>query len=157
MDPSLNQPGPGRQLQNFTIRLTNIDDEKTEVRRTTDEEAEPRVIGEFDPTKTLNTQANVKIDVRNVNFFYGSKQALFNVSVPIRERQITALIGPSGCGKSTFLRTLNRMNDLIPRTRIEGEAIMDDFNIYDATTDVVALRQRVGMVFQRPNPFPKSI
>jgi phosphate transport system ATP-binding protein len=157
MDPSLNQPGPGRQLQNFTIRLTSIDDEKTEVRRTTNEEAEPRVIGEFDPTKTLNTQANVKIDVRNVNFFYGSKQALFNVSVPIRERQITALIGPSGCGKSTFLRTLNRMNDLIPGTRTEGEAIFEGQNIYDKKTDVVLLRQRIGMVFQRPNPFPKSI
>jgi phosphate transport system ATP-binding protein len=105
----------------------------------------------------MNECAALKIDIRNVNFFYGAKQTLFDVSIPVRERQTTALIGPSGCGKSTFLRTLNRINDLIPRTRTEGEALMDDFNIYDSTTDVVALRQRVGMVFQRPNPFPKSI
>jgi phosphate transport system ATP-binding protein len=111
----------------------------------------------FEPARQLDEGAALKIDVRHVNFFYDAKQALFDVSIPIRERQTTALIGPSGCGKSTFLRTLNRMNDLIPKTRTEGEALMDDFNIYDATTDVVALRQRVGMVFQRPNPFPKSI
>ena len=101
--------------------------------------------------------ALVKIDVRHTNFFYGAKQALYNVSIPIYERQVTALIGPSGCGKSTFLRTLNRMNDLIPGTRIEGEALLDGQNIYARGTDVVLLRQRVGMVFQRPNPFPKSI
>src|SRR5690242_683851 len=101
--------------------------------------------------------AALKIDVKNVDFFYGPKQALFEVTIPVRERQTTALIGPSGCGKSTFLRTLNRMNDLIPNTRTLGEAVMDGFNIYDSTTDVVALRQHVGMVFQRPNPFPKSI
>jgi phosphate transport system ATP-binding protein len=92
-----------------------------------------------------------------LNFFYGSKQALYDVSIPLRERQVTALIGPSGCGKSTFLRTLNRMNDLIPGTRTEGEAIFDGQNIYDKNMDVVLLRQRIGMVFQRPNPFPKSI
>jgi phosphate transport system ATP-binding protein len=79
------------------------------------------------------------------------------VGIPLRERQVTALIGPSGCGKSTFLRTLNRMNDLIPGTRTEGEAIFDGQNIYDKNMDVVLLRQRIGMVFQRPNPFPKSI
>jgi len=101
--------------------------------------------------------ALVKIDVRHTNFFYGTKQALYDVSIPIYERQVTALIGPSGCGKSTFLRTLNRMNDLIPGTRIEGEALLDGQNIYARGTDVVLLRQRVGMVFQRPNPFPKSI
>jgi phosphate transport system ATP-binding protein len=92
-----------------------------------------------------------------LNFFYGSKQALYDVSIPLRERQVTALIGPSGCGKSTFLRTLNRMNDLIPGTRTQGEAIFEGQNIYDKTMDVVLLRQRIGMVFQRPNPFPKSI
>jgi phosphate transport system ATP-binding protein len=92
-----------------------------------------------------------------LNFFYGSKQALYNVGIPLYERQVTALIGPSGCGKSTFLRTLNRMNDLIPGTRTEGEAIFDGQNIYDKNMDVVLLRQRIGMVFQRPNPFPKSI
>lgn len=101
--------------------------------------------------------ARVKIDVRHTNFFYGAKQALYDVSIPIYERQVTALIGPSGCGKSTFLRTLNRMNDLIPGTRTEGEALLDGQNIYARGIDVVLLRQRVGMVFQRPNPFPKSI
>ncbi|HZR44260.1 MAG TPA: phosphate ABC transporter ATP-binding protein PstB [Ktedonobacteraceae bacterium] len=99
----------------------------------------------------------MKINIKNTNFFYGSKQALFDVSLPIRERQVTALIGPSGCGKSTFLRTLNRMNDLIPNTRTQGEALFDGQNIYDKATDVVLLRQRIGMVFQKPNPFPKSI
>lgn len=116
------------------------------------------VMGNFDPTKHLNTNATAKIDVENANFWYGAKQALYGVNIPLRERQVTALIGPSGCGKSTFLRTLNRMNDLIPGTRTEGEAMMDGkLNIYDKSTDVVMLRQRVGMVFQRPNPFPKSI
>ena len=100
---------------------------------------------------------NVKIDIQDLNFYYGSKQALFDVTLPIREKQVTALIGPSGCGKSTFLRTLNRMSDIIPGTRIEGRAIFDRMNIYDQYTDVVLLRQRIGLVFQRPNPFPKSI
>ncbi len=113
------------------------------------------VVSETAPT--ANRDAAVKIDVRHLNFYYGSKQALFDVSLPMRECQVTALIGPSGCGKTTFLRTLNRMNDLIPGTRTEGEAILDGENIYAKTIDVVLLRQRVGMVFQRPNPFPKSI
>ncbi|HEX6556721.1 MAG TPA: phosphate ABC transporter ATP-binding protein PstB [Ktedonobacteraceae bacterium] len=114
-------------------------------------------VGGADPRKNLKPDAQTKIDVQHLNFFYGSKQALTDVSLPIRERQVTALIGPSGCGKSTFLRTLNRMNDLIPNTRTEGEAIFEGENIYDKSTDVVLLRQRIGMVFQRPNPFPKSI
>ena len=105
----------------------------------------------------INPDAETVIDVKNLNFFYGSKQALFDVSVPIRKNQVTALIGPSGCGKSTFLRTLDRMNDLIPGTRTEGEAIMGERNIYNKAVDVVELRQMIGMVFQRPNPFPKSI
>jgi phosphate transport system ATP-binding protein len=104
-----------------------------------------------------NHQADAKIDVHRLNFYYGAKQALFQVTIPLRERQVTALIGPSGCGKSTFLRTLNRMNDLIEGTRIEGEAMMAGQNIYGKEVDVVHLRQRVGMVFQRPNPFPQSI
>ena len=116
-----------------------------------------RVMGDFDPKQLLNLQAATKINVTGLNFYYGAKQVLYAVDLPVRERQITALIGPSGCGKSTFLRTLNRMNDLIPGTRTEGEAIMDTINIYDSDTDVVLLRQRIGMVFQRPNPFPKSI
>src|SRR5712691_5021639 len=110
-----------------------------------------------DAALKINQHAGVKIDVQNTNFWYGPKQALFDVSIPIREKQVTALIGPSGCGKSTFLRTLNRMNDLIPGTRTEGEAMLDARNIYDKSLDVVLLRQRIGMVFQRPNPFPKSI
>jgi phosphate transport system ATP-binding protein len=105
----------------------------------------------------LNREADVKIQARNVNFYYGAKQALYDVTLPITELQVTALIGPSGCGKTTFLRTLNRMNDLIPGTRTEGEAIMDGRNIYDPAVDVVSLRQRIGMVFQRPNPFRKTI
>lgn len=118
---------------------------------------EEKVSGEFDPRKNLNPDAQTKIHIENLNFYYGAKQALYDVALPIREHQVTALIGPSGCGKSTFLRTLNRMNDLIPGTRTEGEAIMDGRNIYDSAIDVISLRQRIGMVFQRANPFRKSI
>lgn len=98
-----------------------------------------------------------KIEVEQFNFFYGDFQALIDLNLPIRRRQITALIGPSGCGKSTFLRALNRMNDTIPNTRAEGRILLDGKNIYDEDVDVVELRQRVGMVFQRPNPFPQSV
>jgi len=98
-----------------------------------------------------------KIEVKSLNFFYGQKQALRDITLPIRKYQITALIGPSGCGKSTFLRCLNRMNDTIPGARAEGKILLDGQNIYDPKMDVVLLRQRVGMVFQRPNPFPQSI
>ena len=118
---------------------------------------EKRVAVKMEHSEDLNPNAVIKIDVKNLNFYYSTKQALFDVSLPIREYQTTALIGPSGCGKSTFLRTLNRMNDLIPGTRTQGEAIIDGENIYDKSIDVVLLRQRVGMVFQRANPFPKSI
>jgi len=105
------------------------------------------------------TESNpaVKMEIRGLHFYYGSNHALKNINVVIKERQITALIGPSGCGKSTFLRTLNRLNELIPHTRIEGTVTLDGQDIYQPGTDVVSLRQRVGMVFQRPNPFPKSI
>ena len=99
----------------------------------------------------------VKMETRGLNFYYGSAQALKNINLMIRANQITALIGPSGCGKSTFLRALNRMNELIPHTRIEGTITLDGQDIYQPGTDVVSLRQKVGMVFQRPNPFPKSI
>ena len=98
-----------------------------------------------------------KIAVRNLNFFYGKTQALHTVSLDIPERIVMAFIGPSGCGKSTFLRTLNRMNDVIPGTRVDGEVLMDDQDIYAPGTDVVELRRKVGMVFQKSNPFPKSI
>ena len=99
----------------------------------------------------------IKMEARGVHFYYGSTLALKNINLLVKERQITALIGPSGCGKSTFLRTLNRMNELIPHTRTEGIVTLDDHDIYQPDTDIVSLRQRVGMVFQRPNPFPKSI
>jgi phosphate transport system ATP-binding protein len=98
-----------------------------------------------------------KMEAKGLNFYYGATHALKGIDLVIRSHQITALIGPSGCGKSTFLRTLNRMNDLIPHTRTEGTITLDGQDIYQPGTDVVALRQRVGMVFQRPNPFPKSI
>ncbi len=100
---------------------------------------------------------NIKISVKNLNFFYGKKHALKNISLDIYENKITALIGPSGCGKSTFLRCLNRMNDLIDDIKIEGEIKIDLHDIYDKKVDVVSVRKNIGMVFQRPNPFPKSI
>ena len=98
-----------------------------------------------------------KISARNVNVFYGSKKAIDDVSIDMDAGIVTAFIGPSGCGKSTFLRTLNRMNDTIASCRVEGDIHLDGENIYDGTMDVVQLRARVGMVFQKPNPFPKSI
>jgi phosphate transport system ATP-binding protein len=101
--------------------------------------------------------AAAKVVVRNLNFFYGRKQALFDVSMEMQAGLVTAFIGPSGCGKSTFLRVLNRMNDVIPHTRIEGQVLVDGQDIYDDSYDVVALRKRVGMVFQKSNPFPKAL
>jgi len=98
-----------------------------------------------------------KITVRGLNFYYGHTQALSNISLDIPERVVMAFIGPSGCGKSTFLRTLNRMNDTIPGTRAEGQVMLDGEDVYAPNTDVVRLRRRVGMVFQKSNPFPKSI
>ena len=98
-----------------------------------------------------------KVTADNVNVFYGEKQAIFDVSVGIPEKAVTAFIGPSGCGKSTFLRCINRMNDTIDIARIEGRISIDGNDIYDPALDVVELRARVGMVFQKPNPFPKSI
>jgi phosphate transport system ATP-binding protein len=98
-----------------------------------------------------------KIKVEHLDFYYGPKRTLADVSMDIAEREITALIGPSGCGKSTFLRCLNRMNDTIADTRVEGAIRLDGQNIYDPQLDVVDLRRRVGMVFQKPNPFPQSV
>ena len=98
-----------------------------------------------------------KISISNLNFFYGKEQALHDITLEIPERQVIAFIGPSGCGKSTFLRTLNRMNDTIPIARVDGDVVIDGKNIYAPGTDVVALRRKVGMVFQKSNPFPKSI
>ena len=101
--------------------------------------------------------SDAKIEARSFSFYYGKRQALRDVNLRVKENQITALIGPSGCGKSTFLRALNRMNDIIPGARAEGEVMMDGQNIYAPSVDVVDLRKRVGMVFQQPNPFPKTI
>src|SRR5262245_66694668 len=96
------------------------------------------------------------IDVQDLNFYYGAKQALQHISIGIRPNLVTAFIGPSGCGKSTFLRTLNRMNDIIAGTRVEGRVTIDGEDVYAPGSDVVDLRRRVGMVFQKSNPFPKS-
>jgi phosphate transport system ATP-binding protein len=102
-------------------------------------------------------QQPVKIDVNGLSFFYGGKKALDDISIELRSNVVTAFIGPSGCGKSTFLRTLNRMNDVIPNTRVQGRVSIGGRDIYGADVDVVELRRRVGMVFQKSNPFPKSI
>jgi phosphate transport system ATP-binding protein len=110
--------------------------------------------------QAVNTSADgdgAKITVRDLNFFYGKNQALHDISLEIPENIVMAFIGPSGCGKSTFLRTLNRMNDVIPATRVAGEVLIEGRDIYASGTDVVELRRRVGMVFQKSNPFPKSI
>ncbi len=98
-----------------------------------------------------------KIAIKELYFYYGSVCALSKIGMKIRAKQITALIGPSGCGKSTFLRCLNRMNDTIEGTRVEGQVLLDDLDIYGPTVDVVDLRRRVGIVFQKPNPFPQSV
>ncbi len=109
--------------------------------------------GEIDAAPGSST----KIEVRDLDFYYGRSQALYGINLDIQERVVTAFIGPSGCGKSTFIRTLNRMNDVIALTRVEGKVVIDGQNIYGPGTDVVELRRRVGMVFQKSNPFPRSI
>ncbi len=101
--------------------------------------------------------SNIKIKSKNLNVYYGDKQALFDVNLDLNEKEVTALIGPSGCGKSTFIRCINRMNDVIDICKVTGNIEMDGMNINDKDLDVVSLRERVGMVFQKPNPFPKSI
>jgi phosphate transport system ATP-binding protein len=100
---------------------------------------------------------SLKMTIGDLNFYYGDVRALHDISLGFGTHQVTALIGPSGCGKSTLLRCLNRMNDLIPRSRVEGQILLDGEDIYDPSVDVVALRRDIGMVFQKPNPFPKSI
>jgi phosphate transport system ATP-binding protein len=99
----------------------------------------------------------VKIKAENIDFWYGKQQALKNINIDVYENQVTAFIGPSGCGKSTFIRLFNRMNELIPKTRHEGRILLDGQDIFASDVDVVEIRRRVGMVFQKPNPFPKSI
>jgi phosphate transport system ATP-binding protein len=116
-------------------------------------------LGELATTRKTadGPDAPSKIQVDSMNFYYGEKRALQDISIRIKPNLVTAFIGPSGCGKSTFLRTLNRMNDIIPATRVEGRILIDDVDIYKSGMDVVHLRRRVGMVFQKSNPFPKSI
>ena len=109
------------------------------------------------PVPPAAPASDLKMKVRGVSVFYGDKKAVDDVSIDIGTEHVTAFIGPSGCGKSTFLRTLNRMNDTIPSARVEGRIELDGEDIYDSAMDVVQLRARVGMVFQKPNPFPKSI
>jgi len=113
------------------------------------------------PTSALREQTHprtaTKIEVRDFNFFYGESKVLHAIELDIPEKQVTALIGPSGCGKSTFLRSINRMNDIIPGARVEGRIAIEGLDLYAPSVDVVSLRRRVGMVFQKSNPFPKSI
>jgi len=109
------------------------------------------------PKKAQLENETTCIEVKNLDFFYGEKQALFNVNMKMPKKKVTAYIGPSGCGKSTLLRSINRMNDLVDSARIEGEILLEGENIYDKAVNVADLRRRVGMVFQKPNPFPKSI
>ena len=128
----------------------------TQVSKAMIEVVQRRESPQANESRTARSAVN-KISVRNLNFFYGSSQALYNISMDIKERVVTAFIGPSGCGKSTFIRTLNRMNDVIPGTSVEGQVLIDGSDVYSPGTDVVELRRRVGMVFQKSNPFPKSI
>jgi phosphate transport system ATP-binding protein len=126
----------------------------------TDVDAPPRAQIEV-PRQTgrgpTGSSPALRMVTNKLNFWYGPKQALYNISLKIPEKSVTAFIGPSGCGKSTYLRCLNRMNDIIPDTRVEGEVLLDDRDIYGPGIDIVDLRRRVGMVFQKSNPFPKSI
>src|SRR5262245_26163758 len=108
------------------------------------------------PATATTTTSSPKIDVSAMNFYYGTNRVLEQIHLKVMSNQVTALIGPSGCGKSTFLRSLNRMNDTIPGTKVEGRVLIDGKDIYAPGVDVVNLRRRVGMVFQKSNPFPKS-
>ena len=119
--------------------------------------ADPVATTDFDQTPDVKPSSPVKMTARDVHVFYGSKEAIKGVSMDIDRDNVLAFIGPSGCGKSTFLRCFNRMNDTIPVARVAGEIVLDGQNIYSDDMDVVQLRARVGMVFQKPNPFPKSI
>ncbi|WP_404406681.1 phosphate ABC transporter ATP-binding protein PstB [Pelagibacterium halotolerans] len=123
--------------------------------------AAPASSAEMQKFETIRTpdeiERSVKLRAQDVSVFYGEKQALFNVSIDIPEKAVSAFIGPSGCGKSTFLRCINRMNDTIDGCRVVGDISLDGQNLYDSSLDVVELRARIGMVFQKPNPFPKSI
>ena len=114
-------------------------------------------ITELSTSKTLDSENNVRIIIDNLNVHFGSNHVLVDVTFPIKANSITAIIGPSGCGKSTFIRCLDRMNDIIPSARVTGKIILDGVDIYDPSYEPYELRKKVGMVFQKPNPFPKSI
>ncbi|MFW6134785.1 MAG: phosphate ABC transporter ATP-binding protein PstB [Elusimicrobiota bacterium] len=105
----------------------------------------------------MNNKENIRLEIKNVNFYYGKSKCIQDLDMSIYKNKVTAIIGPSGCGKSTFIRILNRMNDLIPGAKVEGQVLLDGENIYKPNTDIVRIRRLVGMVFQKPNPFPKSI
>jgi phosphate transport system ATP-binding protein len=127
------------------------------VREEAAEQQTTRFVSRYAPASEAPTMAAPIFDARDVAVFYGDHRAVTDINVTLRKHQITALIGPSGCGKSTFIRCLNRMNDLIPSARVEGEVIYHDQDLYDSKIDPVQVRKRIGMVFQKPNPFPKSI
>lgn len=110
-----------------------------------------------DGPKKIKMDKDIKMETRDLNLWYDKSQALYDVTMPVREKKVTAIIGPSGCGKSTLIRCLNRMNDIIDKCRVKGNVYLDGIDIYDRKTDVVDIRKKVGMVFQKPNPFPKSI
>ena len=119
--------------------------------------AENSAVDSAETSEPNPTPLVTKVEAKDLNFYYGPMQALFDISMKVPAQAVTALIGPSGCGKSTFLRTLNRMNDIIEGTRLTGTVLVDEESIYDPQVDVVELRKKVGMVFQKSNPFPKSI
>jgi phosphate transport system ATP-binding protein len=123
----------------------------------TEKATAPKMTQTILDSPAIENVSPIKVSATNVDVFYGDKQALENVSLEVCENEVTALIGPSGCGKSTFLRCLNRMNDTIDSCRVTGTILLDGADIYDRSVDVVQLRARIGMVFQKPNPFPKSI
>jgi phosphate transport system ATP-binding protein len=141
-------------MSETTNQSTTTDSRTDQPLETTEAETEETVKAEW---RNYEFDGETKISVENLDVYYGNEQAIQDVSIDIPEKSVTALIGPSGCGKSTFLRTLNRMNDRIKSARVEGSVTLDGQNIYQEGVNLVELRRRVGMVFQSPNPFPKSI
>ncbi len=139
------------------IETTADTNENLDERGLSPKSAAHNKLGKDHETIGENILSDAKFSTRNVNVFYGDKQAIFDASLDIRENEVIALIGPSGCGKSTYLRCLNRMNDTVASCRVEGQLTLDGEDIYEKSMDPVLLRARVGMVFQKPNPFPKSI
>jgi phosphate transport system ATP-binding protein len=139
--------------------VVSDDDMSDKVREEAAEQQTTRFVSQYAPAtpEAEAAPAEAIFDARDIAVFYGDHRAVTDINVKLRKHQITALIGPSGCGKSTFIRCLNRMNDLIPSARVEGQVIYHDQDLYDSKVDPVQVRKRIGMVFQKPNPFPKSI